>query len=260
MSRQTVFLAWQDKARTRRWFPIGRLNFASDGSCEFRYIQGAKDAEMNAGFKPLLAFPDVGAIYHSPELFPLFQNRIMNRNRDDFAEYLEQMDLSGDPTPLEILSVDGGQRETDHFEVFPLLVCDNEGRFSCRFFLHGWRHVAECAQKRLANSIQPNDPLQVAIELTNPKTKIGLQIQTMDYCMIGWAPRYLAYDLSNALKQYDEKPEDTEIKVVNVNHDAPMHQRYLIEFKGRFNQYRPMQSAEFKDFSNGNVTHELEEL
>lgn len=252
MKTQTVFLAWQDKARTRRWFPVGRLDLAHDGSCTFEYVQGAKEAKETVEFRPLLAFPDFTKVYRSMELFPLFQNRIMKQNRDDFAKYLEQMGLSVDVpfTPLDILSVDGGQRETDHLEVFPLLVCDDDGRFSCRFFLHGWRHVAECAQKRLAESIRSGDRLQVAIELTNPKTKIGLQIQTMDYCMIGWAPRYLAYDLSNALKQYEEKPEDPEIKVIQINHDAPMHQRYLIGFKGRFNKYRPMHSPELQPLSN----------
>ena len=250
MNTQTVFLAWQDKAQTRRWFPIGRLDVVDDGSYIFKYVQGAKEAEKAVGFKPLLAFPDFTKVYRSAGLFPLFQNRVMNRNRDDFEKYLEQMELSGDPTPLEILSVDGGQRETDNFEVFPLLTCDSEGRFSCRFFLHGLRHVAECAQKRLAESIRPGDPLQVAVELTNPKTKIGLQIQTEDYCMIGWAPRYLAHDLSTALTQLNERPEDPEIKVLKVNHDAPMHQRYLIEFKGRFNSHRPMQSSEFQPLSH----------
>jgi hypothetical protein len=246
MSEQTVFLAWQDKAQTRLWFPVGRLDLAPDGSCTFKYVRGAKNAEEKVGFKSLLAFPDFERVYQSAGLFPMFQNRVMNRNRDDFSEYLEQMDLSGNPSALDILSVDGGQRETDHCEVFPLLECDNDGRFSCRFFLHGWRHVAECSQKRLAECVREGDSLQVALELTNPKTKIGLQVQTMDYCMIGWAPRYLAHDLSAALRQCDEKPENPEIKVVKVNRDAPMHQRYLIEFKGRFNNYRPMQSDEFK--------------
>ena len=248
MKTQTVFLAWQDKAKTQSWFPIGRLDLADGNACEFRYVHGVKDAEKFAGFNPLMAFPDLGMIYRSDDLFPFFQNRVMNRKRDDFAEHLEQMELSGNPTPLEILSVNGGQRETDHFEVFPLLVCDDEGRFSCRFFLHGWRHTAKYSQERLA-SIQAGDPLFVALEFTNPMAKFGLQVQTMDFCMIGWTPRYLAHDLATALIQNNEKPEDIETKVIKVNRDAPMHQRYLIEFKGRFKKYRPMQSEEFKVLS-----------
>ena len=248
MSAQTIFLAWQDKAQTKRWFPIGRLDMSHDGFCTFKYIQGVKDAIYEVGFKPLPAFPDFTKEYCSDELFPMFQNRVMNRNRGDFAGYLNQMDLSGDPNPLEILSVDGGQRETDHFEVFPLLLCDGGGHFSCRFFLHGWRYIAKYSQKRLA-SIQAGDPLLVTLELTNLKTKLGLQIQTMDYCMIGWAPCYLANDLNKAMLHENEKPEDIETKVIKVNHDAPMHQRYLIEFKGRFKKYRPMQSEEFKVLS-----------
>jgi hypothetical protein len=246
MTSQTVFLAWQDKAQSRRWFPIGRLDRIGDASYRFGYVGGGEEASKEAGFKPLLSFPDFYKIYQSRNLFPMFQNRVMNRSREDFEEYLAQMGLDGDPSLLDILSVDGGQRATDNFEVFPMLTCDEHGRFSCRFFLHGWRHVAECSQKRLAECVREGDALQVALELTNPKTKIGLQIQTLDYCMIGWAPRYLAYDLCTALKQCDEKPENPEINVIQVNRDAPIHQRYLIEFKGKFKKYRPMQSDEFK--------------
>ena len=250
---KTVFLAWQDKAKTRRWFPVGRLD-ASDAGYVFQYVNGAKEARDNAGFFPLFAFPDFQKTYESPVLFPTFQNRVMNNNREDFREYLEQLDLNqldlnDNISPLEMLAVDGGQRTTDHFEVCPLLECDDKGRFSCRFFLHGSRYMPECAQEKMAECVKQGDSLQVALELTNPKTKIGLQIQTMDYCMVGWAPRYLAYDLSIALKSHDETPEDLEIHVVKVNRDAPINQRYLIEFNGRFNYHRPMQSDEFQPLS-----------
>jgi hypothetical protein len=35
--------------------------------------------------------------------------------------------------------------------------------------------------------------------LTNPATQLAVQIQTQDYHVIGWSPRYLVSDLVNAI-------------------------------------------------------------
>jgi hypothetical protein len=39
----------------------------------------------------------------------------------------------------------------------------------------------------------------VTVELTNPETTTAVQIQTEDYQMLGWAPRYLVHDLVHAM-------------------------------------------------------------
>ena len=52
------------------------------------------------------------------------------------------------------------------------------------------------------DSPQPGEPLYGTIELTNPVTTLAVQIQTTDYYMIGWAPRYLVGDLVQAISEY----------------------------------------------------------
>ena len=47
------------------------------------------------GFKPLPAFPEFQRTYESSELFPLFQNRVLDPGRKDFAAYLASLDLPG---------------------------------------------------------------------------------------------------------------------------------------------------------------------
>lgn len=58
----------------------------------------------------------------------------MSRGRPDFIDYLRQLDLVESADPIEILSVGGGTRATDSFEVFPKLVRQPDGSFLCRFF------------------------------------------------------------------------------------------------------------------------------
>ena len=127
MGMKTLYLAWQNDQSENghgdspSWFPIGRLD-VDIGECarhRFRYTRGAKEAKLKAGFVPLPEFPDFEGDYESPALFPVFQNRVISRNRPDFAEYVRVLALDEDADQIEILSANGGKRATDSFAVFP---------------------------------------------------------------------------------------------------------------------------------------------
>ena len=243
---KTLFLAWQDHAATRAWYPIGRLDADLGKSrYQFGYTHGAELANKRAGLKQLDAFPDFRGVYQSGELFPLFRNRILGEDRKDFQEYLRQLDLTPEEaTPLAILSLTGGERQTDNLEVFPKIERHKDGGFRCRFFLHGWRHVNEASQKRL-ETLKPGDDLRVAIEFNNPATTLALQLETSDdYHMIGWSPRYLVSDLCKVI---DEHFGAIKARVVRVNPSpAPAKQRVLVELSGRWpKNYEPMSTPEF---------------
>ncbi len=245
MSEKTLFLAWQDKREeSRLWFPVGRLD-ADVGRSDYRfcYTLGAKQANVEAGFQPLIEFPSFEEPYHSSELFPLFQNRVMNPARPDFADYLHNLGLHEGADPIEILSANGGLRATDTYEVFPKLVKDADGSFTCRFFLHGWRHVNPSSQERI-DRLKPKEKLYVTLELTNSATGLAAQIQTTDYYMVGWAPRYLVDDLVTAMA---ESPGQYEAEVVRINPlPAPSKQRVLIEMRGYWGEYDPMNDEKFQ--------------
>lgn len=248
---KTLFLAWQDTAATRAWYPIGRLDAdVAHSRFQFAYTQGAAMAHDKAGLEPLDSFPDFHKRYEASELFPLFQNRIVDPERRDFKEYVQQLDLSPEhATPLEILALTGGERQTDNLEVFPKIERHKNGGFLCRFFLHGWRHVCEPSQQKLL-SLKSGDRLRVAIELNNPATVHALQLQTpADYHMVGWSPRYLVKDLIQAIS---ESPTDISAAVVKVNPvPAPAKQRVLIEIKGHWPaNYQPMSTPEFQPLQN----------
>ena len=240
-----MFLAWQAK-RERRWFPVGRLDADADRSrYVFRYTHGANVAERESGFAPLYDFPSFETVYHSQRLFPLFENRVMNRSRKSFQEYLDHLAIDGsDPDPLEILAVDGGYRMTDSFEVFPKIEKRSDGGFRCRFILHGSRHTSPTARKRV-DSLRAGEGLYVAIELTNPATQLAVQIQTKDYHMIGWAPRYLVGDLVEAMAH---APSEYRARVVKASAGSLLYRKsVLVELSGRWpDEYRPMSSKNYR--------------
>ena len=244
MSTRTLFLAWQDKAKSRAWFPIGRLDVSEkDPKYRFRYIEGVNRAHSEVGFPPLLDFPDLDKDYRSPRIFSLFKNRIMSPRRPDFKDYMRSLNLSEDADPFEILSVNGGYRATDNFEVFPKLVKGEDGCFVCCFFLHGWRYMNEPARKRLY-SLSRGEKLLLAMELNNPTTTLAIQLQTTDHHMIGWAPRYLVPDLAMAMA---DSPGEYHAEVVHVPPKSDRTgQRALIEMRGRWEKHEPMSSQDYK--------------
>ena len=116
MSTKTLYLAWQAK-ENQGWFPIGQLDADIDASdYRFRYIEGARRAQQEAGFSSLMEFPALEGNYTSDVLFPTFTNRIMSKSRPDFAKYMLNLGLNETFDPIDSLSVNGGKRATDSYE------------------------------------------------------------------------------------------------------------------------------------------------
>lgn len=244
MTAKTLFLAWQDNENSKRWFPVGRLDAdAENRQYSFRYTGGARCVAGMIGRPPVWDFPELDKAYQSAELFPLFQNRVLNPRRPDFARHLEYMDLPEYANGLDMLSLNLGARVTDAYEVFPKLARGDDGGFVCRFFLHGGKHTSPAAQARVGG-LRPGEELRAAVELNNPLGELALQLQSADdYQMLGWAPRYLAPDLAQA-----EAPGALEARVVRVNPPpVPSEQRALVELRGRWPEnYEPMSGEDYQ--------------
>ncbi len=242
MSEKTLFLAWQAQDASRQWFPIGRLDAdVARSRYRFRYTAGAERAQEEGDFGLITEFPKLNREYRADKLWSLFTNRVLTPRRPDFEVYLQNLGLpEGTVDPIEILSVNGGRRITDSYEVFPKIDKQPDGSFSCRFFLHGWRRVSGLADARL-ESLLLDEELTIALELTNP---VAVQVQTRDYLVLGWAPRYLVPDLTLAVA---EAPSEYSAKVVRVNpQPAPSRQRVLIEMRGKWRSHEPMTAPDFK--------------
>ena len=244
MAEKTLFLAWHGTGENRLWYPVGRLDADLQyPQYRFRYTVGAKRAQEEARFPLIVGFPEVDRDYNSEELFPLFQNRVMSPARPDFQSYLETLGYDGAAEPVEILAVNGGLRQTDNYEVFPKLSKQSDGSFTCRFLLHGSRHVNEHAQARL-QSLSEGEELFIALELTNPATQLAVQIQTQDKYILGWAPHYLVNDLVAAMA---DSPGEYSAKAVRIHADlyAP-RPTLLVELSSRWDSYEPMTASDYQ--------------
>jgi hypothetical protein len=247
---KTLFVAWKDTANTRAWFPVGRLDADVRGeSYRFRYTAGATEAEKQCNFQPFDSFPNFRGDYHSSELFPFFANRLQNPNRPGFRAYLERLDIEahGDAAnvdPLEVLAMSEGRRTTDTLEVFPKVERAGDGTFAMKFFLHGWRHIHPVAEQRIA-TLQPEESLGVAVEVTNPVTVYAIQIHSRDNALIGWAPRYLFQDLCQVIFSGGCF---VEAQVARVNPPpTPPAQRVVVAFRGCWPEnFEPMSGAQFQ--------------
>ena len=249
---KTLFMAWQARDGSRAWFPIGKLDFDSEHSeFRFEYTGGALSAQER-GFTPLVAFPKLDERYHSPELFPLFRNRLLSKNRPDFAEYIQTLALSKQDSldPLEVLAVSGGERVTDSLEMFPRIALKADRTFVTRFFVHGSRHLAQASLDRIA-TLKGGESLQISVEICNPATGLAIQLQTDDYVMLGWSPRYLVEDLVKGIGA-----NQCEMKAVLLQANgssAPIEKKLLVELRGCFPEsIEPMNSLAYQPFALAN--------
>ena len=229
-----LYLAWQD-CKSRGWFPVGRLTTGQDSESdaveyEYAYIKGALTAKKEANFLPIPGFPDLGKRYCSKRLFPMFQNRVMNPRRPDRPEYLRRLGLDENTDAVAELAASGGYRHTDSYQVFPAIVPDDaNGRFNYRCMLHGLRHRSPDAIRR-TESLVIGEALTLSPTPDAPTATLAIMVQTHDCHHIGWVPRYFVDDL-----QQDGAwiVADAQATVAQVNLDAPLSRRLLVDFSGR---------------------------
>ena len=187
----TLYLAWQ-APRSRRWFPVGRLDADLDGDSaryHFSYMDGAREAREAADFLMVPGFPELDAPYQSEKLFPFFENRLMNRRRPERAEYLRGLGL--DPAcwdPVSELAAPFNHAHGNGFEVYPDIVADNDGYFQTQFVVHGLRYTNSHSVER-TESLEVGEELRLSLELNNPVTGFAVTVKTTTSsagCLATW--------------------------------------------------------------------------
>lgn len=224
---QALFVAWQ-QPESRRFYPVARLALAADEDCqqcyEFAYIQGAREAEQH-GFQPFLSFPDLEQVYRSPELFPLFSNRLLPASRMEYPQYIDRLGLVPDKANvLEVLGRSGGARATDTVELFPLPTYDPEFEsYATRFLAHSIRQLLPASHERIGR-LQFGDPLFPMLDCPRDNGSAAVALRTEDQIIVGYMPSYLVDDARHLLTRC----ELFEVFVEKVNpHPAPISERLL---------------------------------
>lgn len=134
---QRLVVAWQHPVE-RSIHPVGFLSFDGD-TYRFGYIQNVLRVK---DFRPLLGFADLHGNYRSADLFPLFAQRAMDPRRPDYHRYVERLGLEGEPGPWEQIARSQGRRQGDTLQLLPEPTVSGD-ELSCRFLVHGIRHVHE---------------------------------------------------------------------------------------------------------------------
>lgn len=243
-----LFVAWRGTDPHRGWGPVGRLEH--DGAVyRFCYTQGARTLH---GFQPFPQMDDLGQVYESEELFPLFANRLLSPKRPEYEAYLRWggFEPGTQPDPIAILGVTEGKRETDSIEVFPCPIPGADGCYLNKFFLHGLRWMPQAAHQRILR-LADNERLFVMLDVGNKHDPNAVAIRTdEERTMIGYVPRYLAHDVWELLRQC--QPDFIELFVQQVNRDAPMQQRVLCRMHACWpDDFRPCDDESFRPIPAG---------
>lgn len=234
-----MLVIWQHPA-SRALEPVALLSRGADGF-RLRYLVRAEGV---ADFRPLLGFADLNRDYRSATLFSLFEGRTMSVRRPDYQQYVSMLGLDLDAGPWEQVARSEGHQATDSLQVFPMPRRGHDGEWSCRFLVHGIRHIAarnpevESHLRRL----QPGDHLRLRAEPDNPVSERAvLTCDHLDF-PLGYVPHFL---LDHLTVLQDHGPVTVVVETVNGPH-TPGHLRLAALLSGTApSQYVPFSSDGF---------------
>lgn len=237
---KSVFVVWKD-IEDGMWHPVAKLT--RDGSLyRFNYTKGAN----HKNFIPFPRMNDKSKVYVSTELFSFFQNRLLPKNRPEFKKILAWSNISTNHyDELDVLSITGGARQTDEYRVVGQPTLSKSGEYSIRFFINGIRHLEKESTQAISQLIA-GDQLKFEVEGDNMfDCNAVLATTTCERkTKVGYCPKYFNCDvkllLSNpSLKHY-------ELRVVQVNHDAPPQYRLLCNFTTKWpKDFVPLLSEDY---------------
>lgn len=232
-----LFVTWQDPT-TRSIHPVGRLaRIASPHHhYEFCYLKAA-EAAIHNGFSPFVTFPDLDEVYHSRELPPFFENRVLKPARADFLAQLTELGLPPDASREEILARTNGRRATDPYELFSEFEPNGVwGEWKTQFFARSMRYLAHPEE---LNQLQPGQALRCMLDVQNPVDVKAIALRTDGNELVGFCPAYLVDELAPLLSE----PSAVRVTVARLNAPpAPLQHRLqcqlLVRPNAEFHAYR----------------------
>jgi len=245
---KVLYLAWQDP-QSRKRFPVGKLSFEG-GIYRFVYTKGAT---LSKNFIPFGSLVDLHEVYKSPDLFPLFANRLISKKRPEYRDFLRWLDLREvEADPLVLLARTEGVRETDSLTVFPCPERNPENKYVVHFFSHGLRYLPDEARIRV-NKLHSAERLYLMPDPQNSSDGCAIVLRTGDPAtIVGYCPRYISRDFLEIL---ENDPHAVEVRVKRVNPDAPIQLRLLCALTAEWPEhFKPCSSEDFTELANETET------
>lgn len=219
---RTLFVAWQNP-ESRHWFVVGRLS-KKERTYQFVYTHGST---LSDKFVPFGRMKDLHSTYESEELFPLFSDRLLARNRPEYKEYSTWLHLSSGANeldPFDELARTGGTRATDSLSVFACPEPDVDGTYNLTFFSHGIRYLPTAAQV-FVGGLEAGRALFLMLDNQNSADTLAVAMRTEPPMIVGYVPRYYCEDVRKLIES--KFAGSVKVWVEKVNLDAPIQLRLL---------------------------------
>ena len=250
----TLFVAWK-QPDSGEWIPVAKLE-RQEGLYFFSYTQGVFRAKE---FQPFSGMHQLNAVYESPQLFPLFSNRLISKSRPEFKDYLRWLGLSAmSDDHMAMLALTGGIRGTDSIELFQPPVVTEQGQYQLDFFARSLSHLPKEAVHHIA-TMKKKDRLYLMRDGQNDFDPLALALRTgTPSFFIGYCPKYYAQDLGVLLAN---RECNLEIHVKCINLDAPLNMRLFCSVSANvLTEFMPLDRE--RDFQSitGEVPAEWQQL
>lgn len=212
-----LYVGWQNED-TRRWYTVGVLSF-EEGEYLFSYTKGALSARETGRFRLFPRMSELNRVYQSPELFPIFSNRVLPQSRPDYKSYLQWMGLEEDDgDPLAILARSGGGKVTDNIQLYPVPEKTVEGKYRSYFFVNGVRYLHPLILE-LIPTLTEGQRLFPMLDCNNSSHALAVALRADDPAfLVGYCPRHAADEIGTLAKKENSS---LLITVSRVNKGAP---------------------------------------
>lgn len=237
-----LIIAWRNPSN-RKWLPVGKLSNINDKYI-FQYTDGAKSAYKEKHFMPFGKMDDLDITYESDVLFPIFKNRLLQKSRPEYNDYLSWLNLQADNTsPLDELACSGGIRATDNLQIFPIPEPRNN-KYKVTFFSHGIRHLPPSYIERVKHLNQGNR-LYLIRDIQNDQDSFALALRTNDPPeIVGYCPSFFVKDFDALIRS--NGANNVNVSVMRVNIESPVQFRLLCELSTDWpNKFTPFQDEPF---------------
>ncbi|WP_300673904.1 HIRAN domain-containing protein [Desulfoluna sp.] len=238
-----LILAWYNSER-HAWVPVGRLEYLNN-KYFFRYTSEVESLHEKDNFRPLAGMDKFETCYESDEIFPLFKNRLLQKNRPEYQDYLSWLNIEeNEYSPIEELSKTGGIRSTDHLRLFPIPKKQND-EYAISFFSYGIRYLSASCTDRLAK-LNPDDKLYLMKDFQNKYDGHALLMRSEDPIeILGYVPRFFAEDFEKLIDLNDG--DKVSVTVEKVNLKSPSQYKLLCKCRTTWpDRFVPFSGSEFQ--------------
>ncbi len=223
--RDYIYLAWQNPT-TRKKYIVGELS--KNGLFEFMYGFEVKEAEKD-GFKLLVGFSDIQAVYKNNILFPVFSSRLPDKKRKNIQDILKKYGLE-EFDDYKLLKRSGAKLPIDNLEfIDPIDPDTQEKELERKFYVAGPKYYIGCdgADCKKSMHIENNESLKLEYEPANKKDADAIKIINKNNEHIGYIPRYYCKGIKSLL----ERNYKYSCIIINVKKDSNCSECIFVEFK-----------------------------